>query len=70
MARRRTHREQPARCSCMPGRDSAREHGRPGAKAADHGDPFRHKKGCVHSELQHTTKPKARAITVNRLRLQ
>ncbi|MDB4876448.1 MAG: hypothetical protein JWM41_2894 [Gemmatimonadetes bacterium] len=54
----------------MPGADSAREHAKPGAKAADHGDVFAHRGGCIHSELSLTTKPRREPVTVERLRLQ
>lgn len=54
----------------MGGGDQAKEHAKPGAGAADHGDPFAHKNGCIHSELQHTTKPAPKKRTVQRLRLQ
>jgi hypothetical protein len=70
MMTRRKPTVQPIRCSCEGGGDRAKEHGKPGAKAADHGDPFAGKKGCIHSELQHTTKRVKKARTVQRLRLQ
>jgi hypothetical protein len=54
----------------MGGTDAAREHGKPGARAADHGDVFRHVGGCIHSELSNTTKAPKKERTVQRLRLQ
>lgn len=61
---------EPARCQCEPGGNAAAHHGRPGAKAADHGDPFTFtkKKGCIHSELALTTKPTVKRRTSKRLR--
>lgn len=56
---RRQDRKRPAekaRCTCMGGADQAREHGKPKATAADHGNPFRGT-GCIHSELALTTAP-------------
>jgi hypothetical protein len=58
---RRPPKAEPARCECEPGGDAAREHGRPGAKAA------KHLASCAHSELRHTTKPQKKGRTVPRI---
>lgn len=68
--RRRTHRDVPARCSCMGGPNRAAEHSRPGKTTADHGDVFAHRGGCIHSELSHTTTARKPPRGVERLRLQ
>jgi hypothetical protein len=60
---------EPTRCSCEPGANAHEKHGRPGNKAADHGNPFTHKKSCIHSELQHTTRAAPKTAKVKRLRL-
>lgn len=73
MSRRRySNKTEPARCKCEGGSDRAAQHGKPGAKAADHGDPFfrDHRPGCIHSELQRTTKPTPKKRTCRRLRLE
>jgi hypothetical protein len=67
--KRKTPTVQPVRCSCEGGGNRAPEHARPGAKAADHGDPFSHVPGCVHSDLQRTTAPAKRRKTIQRIRL-
>ncbi len=68
--RKRTHRQQSARCSCMSGANAHREHVRPGKSVADHGNPFTGKKGCIHSELHHTTRDRKKQTAVKRLRFQ
>lgn len=67
---KRARRQEPMRCRCEPGADAAQQHGKPGAKAADHGNPFTLTGNCIHSDLQHTTRPLARRTTVKRLRLR
>lgn len=59
---------EPARCTCEGGKDQAREHAKPGKKAADHGDIFAHSGACIHSELAKTTKRKPKPQTVMRIR--
>lgn len=68
--RRNVPRPQPARCSCMGGGNRAKEHSKPGATAAEHGNVFAHAGACVHSELSNTTRPMPKARTVTRLKLQ
>ena len=64
----RKREQEPARCKCEGGKDSAREHKKPGAKAADHGNIFKHKGACIHSELSVTTTPRPKQQTVMRIR--
>lgn len=68
--KRKVQRQEPIRCACEGGGNRAKEHAKPGSKAAHHGNPFNHSPGCIHSELQHTTRPTEKKRTVNRLRLQ
>lgn len=58
----RRYRDQPARCTCQPGADAAKEHVRPGKTTADH---FNAK--CIHSELELTTRPLPRKRKVARI---
>lgn len=60
--------QEPARCSCEGGSDQAKEHARPGSKAADHGNVFTHKGACIHSQLSQTTQRTPKTITVKRIR--
>ena len=78
MSRRRRYKQdpEPTKCRCMHVADTpewstkrGRHAGLTGRGAAAHGNPFTHEKGCIHSELQHTTQPVAKKPTVKRLRL-
>lgn len=72
---RRKRREEPQRCSCAHAVDTPEWQGKRGRRAgltgqgaAGHGNPFTHKDGCIHSELQHTTRPRLKAKGATRLR--
>lgn len=74
--KRKAPTEQPARCHCnrhvdTPAWVGARRTGSGlGAHGAPaHGNPFTHKDGCVHSDLQRTTRAKHRKQAVRRVRL-
>lgn len=67
--KRRTHREQSARCKCMGGPDRAKEHAKPGVSVAEHGNVWTHTGACIHSELSNTTKAERKQPTVQRLRI-
>jgi hypothetical protein len=79
MSRRRRFKQEsePACCSCNHVTDTPEWHGKKGSGAglrtnrgAGHGNPFTRRDGCIHSELQHTTRSVAKKLTVKRLRLQ
>lgn len=68
--RRRTHREQPARCSCMHTTETATWDGkrRSGAGLTGRG-AARHLADCMHSELALTTKRAPKRKKIARLTL-
>ncbi len=80
MSRRRRFKQnpEPQRCPCshvadtpeFQGADGRRRAGLTGRGGAHHGNPFTHKDGCIHSELQHTTRPAPKKLGAKRLRLQ
>jgi hypothetical protein len=66
---------EPSQCSCMHIADTPEWHGHrqsgaglTGRRGAGHGNPFKRTGACIHSELQKTTAPRARTITVQRVR--
>lgn len=77
MSRKRKPRQEPARCSCFHTTDTPEWSNKRGRHAgmttrggANHGNPFTHKDGCIHSELSLTTKSAKNRNVVPRIRLK
>lgn len=67
---------EPGRCSCAHIADTPEWHGSrtsgaglTGRHAANHGNVFTKKGGCIHSELRRTTRAVDKVLTVMRIRL-